>query len=154
MKSPHLVVFDIDGTLAHSVEMDARSESSRGAWPNVVTLARQYMERDHVHLMICTGRPKSSFSETWRWLNRHLQLGSSGKRVTLSCRPDDVPWEQIPSFKLHEILRAVRRIAAVEVSLYDDDVRNLAVMGTLPKSLVRRLRLFRCTDGVVTPWEL
>ena len=162
MARGQLAVFDIDGTLARIpdddvIPDDIFDEDRVGAMvpvPNMIEVARQYVDKPNVEIVFCTGRPKRIFGVTWRWLNRHLGLARSGKRVTLVCRPPNVPPERIPVFKLAEVVQAIRRMGGKpDVAIFDDDVLNLRMFETL-QSRTADLRLFRVEDGVVSKWSL
>ena len=162
-KQPILVVFDIDGTLVNIRDVDVGTVSDIYAddalmrltpYPNIVGLVKQYIERQNTTVLFCTGRPKRAHSVTRRWLNKHVGLNSSGKRVTLVCRPDDTPEANIPTFKLGEIVQAVRRVGSKpsEARIYDDEFPNLRVFETL-RPMVHSLQLFHASDGVVSQWS-
>lgn len=160
MKEPILVVFDIDGTIARQdipapQVYQGNNVLSLTAWPNMKNLVRQYMLRDHVRLMFCTGRPASQYGVTWRWLNGLFHLGSSGKHVGLVCRPDEIPLEQTARYKLTEVTRAIRRLGSQPAGcvIYEDSIRNLQLLNTL-KPMVRSLQMFIVDDGVATPWSM
>jgi hypothetical protein len=159
-KEPVLVVFDVDGTLAkpHNPPSDMYDgtyllglESDR----NMVAIAKHYMSMANVELLFCTGRPKRSYQPTWQWLNKTLGLASSGKRVSLVCRPDEEPESRIAAVKLHEIVQALRRIGSKpsEAFIYDDDLSNLRLFESL-RPMVRHLHLFKVEDGVASAWSL
>jgi hypothetical protein len=161
-KGPFVVVFDIDGTLAKVDDGTPESEIynltrllSLKPWPNTMELLKRYMMMPNANITLCTGRPKSVAPATWRWLDKHLNLTGSGKSVTLSCRPDDVPESRIPAWKLSTVVQAIRRIGSKpsEALIFDDDLRNLQMFETLRDS-VRVLKLFKVQDGVVSPWNL
>lgn len=159
-KEPVLVVFDIDGTLAKietgAIDIyDPNYLFNLGTYPNMITIVRQYLRMKNAEILFCTGRPKRTFSATRRWLNKHLDLSSLDKRVGLVCRPDDSPESSIPTFKVSEILQAIRRLGSnpAEALIFDDDVQNLRLFETL-KPMVRKLTLFKVTDGVVSDWSL
>lgn len=158
MKRPILCCFDIDGTLAE--KMDPYDESmasllSLRAHPNTVRLVASALALDHAEVMFCTGRSKSAYGATWRWLNRHLGIARIGKRVSLVCRPNETPLDAIPQFKLSELVQAIRRQPEklAELRCYDDSVANLRLMQTL-RPMVTQLRLFRVEDGVATAWTM
>jgi hypothetical protein len=163
MQQPILVCFDVDGTLAiHSDDptlFDRSTDDGRlmrlRAQPNLVQIAMQYLADPNVEVMFCTGRAKSLYGVTWRWLNRYLNLAVSGKPVTLVCRPDDTALNAIPQFKLSELVQAIRRQPQklAELRCYDDSVENLRLFQTLAPT-VKRLRLYRVDDGVATQWSL
>lgn len=160
MKEPVLVVFDIDGTLAKGGEpADDIYEDERllglEPIPNMIAIAKRYAATNNVELMFCTGRPKRSFRATWQWLNKHLQIASSGKRVTLACRPDDVSEDRIAPYKLGEVVNAIRRVGSKpsEALVFDDDVMNLQMFETL-RPMVHRLRLYKVEGGVASQWSL
>jgi hypothetical protein len=152
--------FDIDGTVSEfsgqifdeSIDSHAAIMALR-SYPNVVQLVTQTMAAPSATVMFCTGRPRSLYGPTWRWLNRHLRLSRSGKRVTVICRPDEVAVSAIPQYKLGELVQAVRRVRPAELRCYDDNVQNLRLFQTL-KPMVKTLRLYRCEDGVVSAWSL
>ncbi len=159
-KEPVLVVFDIDGTLAKNDPgaLDINNENyllRMPSYPNMLDLARKYLKMKNTEMLFCTGRPKITFSTTRRWLNKHLDLSSTDKRVGLVCRPDGTPESSIPTFKVSEILQAIRRMGSnpAEALIFDDDVHNLRLFETL-KPMVRELKLFKVTDGVVSDWSL
>lgn len=152
--------FDVDGTVAEfngqifDASIDSRAALlSLRAYPNVVQLVTQAIAAPNSTVMFCTGRPTSLYGPTWRWLNRHLRLASSGKSVTVVCRPDEVSLSAIPQYKLGELVQAVRRVQPAELRCYDDNVQNLRLMQTL-RPMVKTLRLYRCEDGVVSAWSL
>lgn len=139
-----LVALDIDGTLA---------QPGGAPWVNMVSVVAQQLARPDTELVFCTARPKSASQQSWAWLNQHLRLNSSGKRCLLVCRPDDVPERNIAHFKLSEMVRAVRRYKPNELTIYDSDVRNLRLFGTL-QNVTPNLALYRVEDGVATRWTL
>jgi len=139
-----LVALDIDGTLA---------QPAGEPWPNMVSVVAQQLARPDTELVFCTARPKSEAQRSWAWLNQHLRLNSSGKRCLLVCRPDDVAERNTAHFKLFEMVRAVRRYKPSELTIYDSDVRNLRLFGTLQK-VTPNLALYRVEDGVATRWTL
>ena len=159
-KQPVLVVFDVDGTLAKSSDppknpFDDAYLMSLESERNMVAIVQHYLKMDNVSLLFCTSRPKSSYRATWNWLNKTLGLTSSGRRVSLACRPDDEPCERIAACKLHEIVQAVRRIGSKpsEAYIYDDDLVNLRLFESL-RPMVRQLNLFHVQDGVASSWRL
>lgn len=152
--------FDIDGTLAEfsnqifDESLDSRAAMlSLRAYPNVVQLVTQAIAAPNATVMFCTGRPRSLYGPTWRWLNRHLRLAESGKRVSVVCRPDEVTLAAIPQYKLGELVQEVRRVRPTELRCYEDNVQNLRLFGTL-RPMVKTLRLYRCEDGVVGAWSM
>ena len=159
-KSKVLVVFDVDGTLAKveedpPVDMYDRNYLAKlSPCHNMLSLVKRYMRMEKAELMFCTGRPKRAFTPTWQWLNRHLHLAASGKRVTLVCRPDEMDEAATPTFKLHEIVAALRRIGTkpFEALIYDDDLANLRLFESL-RPMVQNLRLFKVEDGVASQWS-
>ena len=163
MKQPVLYCFDIDGTVAeHGTEALQMFEDSPDsitallalrAYPNVVQLVMQAVAAPNATVMFCTGRPRSLYGPTWRWLNRHLRLADNGKAVSVVCRPEEVALAAIPQYKLSELVQAVRRVRPVELRCYDDNVQNLRLFGTLAP-MVKTLRLYRCEDGVASAWRL
>jgi len=156
-----LVVFDIDGTVAKIPEGPVVGDifgedrvSGMAPIPNMVKVVKQYLAERGVEILFCTGRPKVIFGATWRWLNRHLGLARSGKRVALTCRPPEVPMERIAVYKLGAIMQAIRRLGGKpEVLIFDDDIANLRMFETLRPS-VSSLRLFKVEDGVFSQWSL
>lgn len=163
MRQPVLHCFDIDGTVAEADAyggklFDGSADAAAmlallRAYPNVVQLIKQAIAAPNTDVMFCTGRSRSLYGATWRWLNRHLRLTESGKRVSVVCRPDEVSLAAIPQYKLSELVQAVRRVRPTELRCYDDDVQNLRLFGTL-RPMVKTLRLFRCENGVATAWTL
>jgi len=159
-RTPTLVVFDIDGTLAkegpEAVDIyDDNRLAGLQAWPNMVAAAKRYISMQNVEMMFCSGRPQRSFRATWAWLNRHLGLTSSGKRITVSLRPDDVPEDRTATCKLGEIVQAIRRLGSKpsEALIFDDDVMNLQMFETI-RPMVRRLRLYKVEHDVASQWNL
>lgn len=122
---------------------------------NMIAIVQHYMAMSNVELVFCTGRPKRAFRVTWQWLNKHLGLTASGKRVSLVCRDDSEPPEHTPTCKTHEIVQAIRRVGSkpAEAFVYDDDLQNLRLFESL-RPMVRHLHLFKIDDGVATPWSL
>jgi hypothetical protein len=163
MRQPVLHCFDIDGTVAEGNAFEGKlfdgSADSHAAmlalraYPNLVQLIRQTMAAPSATVMFCTGRPRSLYGPTWRWLNRHLRLAESGKAVSVVCRPDEVSLGAIPQYKLSELVQAVRRVRPTELRCYDDNIQSLRLFGTLAP-MVKTLRLFRCENGVATAWSL
>lgn len=160
-KQPILVVFDIDGTILKLREVGSVPDlfaddaiMSLKPYPNVIDLAKRYLKKENVTLLFCTGRPRRCQSATRRWLNKHVGLNTSGKRVTLVCRPDDTPESSIPTFKLSAIVQAVRRVGSKpsEAHIYDDDFANLRVFETL-RPMVHSLQLFHANEGVISQWD-
>lgn len=161
-KGPFVVVFDIDGTLAQTDDGSREAdwyETDRlmalKPWPNTIELVKRYMKMPNANITFCTGRPKSAASVTRRWLNKHFSLGSAGKRIVLTCRPDEIPESRIPAWKMGAIMQAIRLVGSkpAEALIFDDDLRNLQMFETLRDS-VRVLKLFKVQDGVVSPWSL
>lgn len=163
MAQPTLHCFDIDGTISEygpykEKMFDGTPDSPAAilavrAYPNIVKVATQAIATADAEVMFCTGRPQSLYGPTWRWLNRHLRLADSGRRVSVVCRPEDVALSAIPQYKLSELVQAIRRVRPVELRCYDDNLENLRLFGTL-QPLVKTLRLFRCEEGVATSWRL
>lgn len=160
-KESILVVFDIDGTLA---ERGPRTDEAEwtddylfglASYSNMIGIARAYLKKRNVSVLFCTGRPASIHSITRRWLNSKLDLSQAPNRVTLVCRPDNMPASGIPSFKLAEILQAIRRLGSkpAEAVIYDDDVHNLRLYETL-KPMVRKLSIFKVDEGMISEWSL
>ena len=153
-----LVVFDIDGTLAKigpDDGADIYDEARLAAlppWDNVVAIAQRYMKDPKVVMMFCSGRPKGTYRVTWDWLNRLVGL-SRGKSVTLALRPEEVSEDRIAPYKLSEIVQAIRRLGSKpnEAIVFDDDVTNLQMFEVV-RPTVRRLRLYRAEDGIVSQW--
>lgn len=160
-KEPVLVVFDIDGTLGRLGPLtDSEMWSDRyllamPSYPNMVDLVKGYLRKRNVSVMFCTGRPTKWHGATWRWLNSKLGLSGSGQKATLVCRPEEVPTEKIPAFKLDAILQAIRRLGSrpSEAVLFDDDVNNLRLYETL-RPMVRKLTLFKVDEGMISDWSL
>jgi len=160
MAEPVLVVFDIDGTLAQEgppasdTYADDRLLSLEPV-KNMIAIAKKYIATEHVDIMFCTGRPKRSFRSTWQWLNKHLQLATSGKRIHVCCRPDDMPENRIADYKLGEIVQAVRRMGSKpsEALVFDDNVMNLQMFETI-RPMVHRLRLYKVENGLASNWSL
>ncbi len=160
MKHSILVVFDVDGSLADCDESpnhnyDEKYLLSRPIHRNMAEVVRHYLKMPNVELVFITGRPKSVYRVTWQWLNKHLQLAASGKRVSLVCRPDSEPHEKIAACKLHEVVQAIRRVGSkpVEAFIYDDQLSNLRLFESL-RPMVANLRLFKVEDDVATAWSL
>lgn len=155
-KLPILVVFDIDGTLARTVPSTMTDDEILACRPitNLVRLARKCIEAPQMEVMICTARPKRVFRPTWAWLNRHLGIGKAPRAVSVVCRPDDVPDTQVATYKLSEIVQAIRRMSSrpSQAWIYDDRVENLRLFQTL-RSHVIELRLFLVDEGVATQWS-
>lgn len=151
-----LCCFGIDGTLADSDVFSGRTAEQLlelPAYANVVRLTTEAIERDDTDVMFCTARPKAQYGVTWRWLNRELNLSGSGRRVALVCRPDETTPDDIPQYKLLELVQAVRRHRPEELRCYDRSVRNLRLFQTLGQ-MVTRLRLYRCDVGVTSLWKM
>jgi|GEM_PF-5841106 len=161
MKARMLCCFDVDGTVvdgggtSFSADLTYAQLMRMRPYPNIVRMVAQAIARDGTEVMFCTGRPKSMYGVTWRWLNRHLQLADAGKRTSLVCRPDETTLDAVPQYKLSELVQAIRRQPQklAELRCYDDSIANLRLFQTL-RPMVSKLRLYRCEDGVATLWTM